>query len=43
MGDIHEIILEMTPGGMIYIPGFMAISSSIKEFLGLLPQQCWYY
>jgi hypothetical protein len=31
--------IEMTSGGMIYIPGFMTISSGIQVILKLLPEQ----
>jgi hypothetical protein len=40
--------IEMASGGMIYIPSFMMIGSSIQVILRLLPKQferlqCWHY
>jgi uncharacterized RmlC-like cupin family protein len=40
--------VEMAPGGMIYIPSFMKICSSIQVILRLSPRQserlqCWCY
>jgi hypothetical protein len=40
--------IEMTSGGMIYIPSLMKIGSGVQVILLLLPRQserlqCWYY
>jgi hypothetical protein len=33
MGGIYEVRVEMGTGGMIYIPGFMKISSGIQKLI----------
>jgi hypothetical protein len=39
IGMIMRYTVDMTLGGMIYIPSFMMISSSIRVILRLLPRQ----
>jgi hypothetical protein len=33
MGNIMNYVLDMIPGGMIYVPSFMNIHSGVQELL----------
>jgi hypothetical protein len=47
-GMVYEALIEMTSGGMLYIPGLITNGTGIQVILRLLPEnfeilQGWYY